>query len=125
MWFNDLPSDRSWSSLWAHYIRCGCCSGIRSTKGVCPVCETPLLGDKPVDMQLEDGRVIKVMPAFMGAEGRYEDWVYLSMLEREWKRPLTDADRFLNISEGSRPTPRAVIVIVFWSYFETRIERLL
>ena len=26
-------------------------------------------------------------PTFMGAEGRYEDYVYLQMLQREWERP--------------------------------------
>lgn len=40
------------------------------------------------------------------------------------RRPITDADRFLDVAEGSRPAARAVIVLVFWSYFETKIERL-
>jgi len=61
----------------------------------------------------------------MGAEGRYEDWVYLKMLEREWKRPLTDADQFSAIPSSKRPAARGVIVLLFWSYFETRVERLL
>ena len=61
---------------------------------------------------------------FNGAEGRYEDWVYPKMLEREWLRPITDADRFLSISEECRPSPRAIVIMVFWTYFETRIERL-
>jgi hypothetical protein len=60
----------------------------------------------------------------MGAEARYEDWVYLAMLEREWKRPLVDADRFSEIPEPSRPAARAALVLIFWSYFETRIDRL-
>ena len=29
---------------------------------------------------------------FMGAEGRYEDYIYLAMLEREWKRPDVNHD---------------------------------
>jgi len=61
----------------------------------------------------------------MGAEGRYEDWVYLKMLEREWKRPVLESDRFMDIAESNRPSPQAAIVLLFWSYFETRIERLL
>jgi hypothetical protein len=61
----------------------------------------------------------------MGAEGRYEDWVYLGMMEREWKRPVADDDRFSGFSRESAPSPRASIVLLFWSYFETRIERLL
>jgi hypothetical protein len=61
----------------------------------------------------------------MGAEGRYEDWVYLGMMEREWKRPVADDDRFSGFSRESAPSLRASIVLLFWSYFETRIERLL
>ncbi len=63
--------------------------------------------------------------AFAGAEGRYEDWVFLYMLEQEWKRTLTEGDLLLNVSEADRPSPRAVIAIIFWTYFETKIERLL
>jgi len=75
-------------------------------------------------MRMSDGSEHQIMPAFMGGEGRYEDWVYLIMLEREWLRPLTDADRFLNVAESSRPSARAIVVLVFWTYFETRVERL-
>ncbi len=71
-----------------------------------------------------DGTEERVLPAHMGGEGRYEDWVYLIMLEREWLRPVTDADRFFNVAEGRRPSVRAIVVLVFWTYFETRIERL-
>jgi hypothetical protein len=37
---------------------------------------------------------------------------------------VTDADRFLDIGETSRPSARAIVVLIFWTYFETRIERL-
>lgn len=76
-------------------------------------------------MRFEDGREVTVLPASMGAEGRYEDWIYLNMMEHEWKRPVLDADRFPGSSADSGPSPRASIVILFWSYFETRVERLL
>src|SRR5579872_3988321 len=47
------------------------------------------------------------------------------MLEREWKRPVTDADRLPEPDPNRQPSARATIVVLFWSYFETRIERLL
>jgi hypothetical protein len=75
-------------------------------------------------VRLEDGAEHQVFDAFMGAEERYEDWVYLRMLEREWKRPLVDADDLSEVPESSRPAARAALVLVFWSYFETRIDRL-
>ena len=45
------------------------------------------------------------------------------MLEREWQRPV-DAELYISISEGHRPSARTIVVLVFWSYFETRIEKL-
>ncbi len=57
--------------------------------------------------------------------GNYLSYMYLDMLEREWKRPVTDADRVRSFGNSSSSSPRASIVIQFWSYFEARIERLL
>lgn len=79
----------------------------------------------PLKIQMADGSTQEIPSnTFIGAEGRYEDWVYLKMLEREWLRPLSEEDRFLDVSESSRPSPRAIVILVFWTYFETRIERL-
>ena len=61
----------------------------------------------------------------MGGETRYEDYVYLQLMEREWKRP----DQYLVSKEESHfvsdVSSRAAIVLVFWSYFESRIEYLM
>jgi hypothetical protein len=125
MWYEGLSKDKSWSALWNDYTICGRCHGIRSFKGACQIC-----GDPPFSMESQvirdrSGREFRVPQVFMGAEGRYEDWVYLRMMEREWKRPVVDEDRFPGLSENAGPSSRASIVILFWSYFETRIERLL
>jgi hypothetical protein len=123
-WSEQLPKGRSWSELWSGYILCGRCYGIRNVSGACDVC-----GDLPYDTSpslVRDGhgREFVVYPALAGAEGRYEDWVYLQMIEREWKRPVLEEDRFPGSLPDAGPSPRASIVILFWSYFETRIERL-
>ena len=124
MWYDELPKDKSWSALWYGYILCGRCGGIRLLEGPCSAC-----GERPPSLEPQlvnvDGKEILVPSASMGAEGRYEDWIYLNMLEREWKRPVFDADRFPGSSPNDGPSPRASIVLVFLSYFETRIERLL
>ena len=39
------------------------------------------------------------------------------------RRPV-DADLYDSIPDDHRPSARAIVVLVFWSYFETRIERL-
>jgi hypothetical protein len=125
MWFDELQPGASWSRLWSGYILCAACRGIRRTNEHCQGCHAPPLDTSRRERVRIGDREVELAPVFMGAEGRYEDWVYLRMLENEWKRPIGDADRFLDIAEQHRPSPRAVIVIVFWTYFETRIERLL
>jgi hypothetical protein len=84
-----------------------------------------LVGDHDVLQLHEQLELLTASPAQMGAEGRYEDWVYLQMLEREWKRPVTEADRLPGPDPTRQASPRAALVVLFWSYFETRIERLL
>ncbi len=83
------------------------------------------VGDHDV-LQLHDKlRCFTAIPAQMGAEGRYEDYIYLQLLEREWKRPVTEEDRLAEPDPSRRPSPRAAIIVLFWSYFETRVDRLL
>lgn len=124
MWYLSLPSGWSWDSLWYGYTRCSC-GGIRKDGEVCGACKEPL--KPPAEMLLTgpDGRKYPVQQAVPGGEDRYEDYVYLRMLEREWLRPISDEDRFLGIIEQHRPSARAIVVLVFWTYFETKIARLI
>jgi hypothetical protein len=122
MWYDNLPGEKAWSGLWYDYTICGRCRGIRAS-GACPICGDPPFDMKPMTVRDERGEEYVVHQPQMGAEGRYEDWIYLRMMEREWKRPIAP-DEDLGLP-GSQPSPRASIVLLFWSYFETRIERLL
>jgi hypothetical protein len=124
-WYEQLPKEKSWAGLWSGYTICGRCRGIRAISGPCGVCGDPPYDMKPQVMRDDQGREFVVSPAVTGAEGRYEDWIYLRMIEREWKRPVLEEDRFPGSPSDTGPSPRASIVILFWSYFETRIERLL
>ena len=124
MWFEHLEEGASWAELWREYIRCGHCVAIRRVEGLCPCCGARIEQLEPNAGQLANGSDVPVRHTFLGGEGRYEDWVYLAMLEHEWKRPITDKDRFLEIAPGSRPSARLTLVVVFWSYFETKIDRL-
>jgi hypothetical protein len=74
-------------------------------------------------MDVGGGRMMR-MHVQAGGEGRGEDWVYLQLMEREWKRPAMPAE-LLPLGSGPPPSARAGIVILFWTYFETKIERLL
>ena len=63
--------------------------------------------------------------AAQGAEGRYEDYIYLQILQREWERPIPQFEALAHLKNEERPSARAALAFLFWSYFETRIERLL
>ena len=123
MWFDKLGPDTPWSSLWSRYIRCDSCNGIRTLVDSCPVCGSAL-DTSTETIKLDDGKEFEVGRAFRGGETRYEDYVYLQLLEREWKRMCRDSttrdvSHFLSdVSDG------AAIILIFWSYFESRIDYL-
>lgn len=125
-WFDNLTEGYTWSSLWYDYIICGNCGGIRKVIGKCPACQDELSKLQHIKVKsLDDGDFEIPANSYMGAEGRYEDYIYLNMVEDEWKRPESKFDKYANLSEDKRPAVKAIIVLVFWIYFETRIERLL
>jgi len=121
MWYDDLPKDKSWATLWSGYTICGSCSAIRTLSAKCPVCGADVFHGGLFTVRDDKGREYQVASAVPGAEGSYEDWIYLRMLEREWKRPISEDELFQKMGFS----PRAAIVVLFWSYFETRVERLL
>jgi hypothetical protein len=125
-WFDNLNDEQSWTSLWNNYIICGNCSGIRKIEGKCPVCNNEIPNQQLIKVKSQDGKEFGVTAnTFMGAEGRYEDYVYLNMLEYEWRRPVSKFDDLNFLNQDKRPAAKAIIVLVFWTYFETRIYRLL
>ena len=124
MWYDDLPADATWAYLWHGYVLCGHCRGIRTVEEACSVCGDPAPSLGLQTVRLDDRTQFSVPPVFLGAEGRYEDWVLLILLEREWKRPVNAEDLIGRISESHRPSERAAFVLLFWTYFELRIERL-
>lgn len=122
-WFDDLPKEYNWHSLWYDYTICFNCEAIRKQKGLCPVCKRGLPEE---ENKINDGKNMEVFSyTSTGAEGRFEDYVYLDMLENEWLRPINNFQQFKGISDENRPGLKAIMVLVFWTYFETKIERLL
>ncbi len=125
LWHDELKPGRTWASLWHGYVICGgSCLAIRTVEGSCPACGAGPMDTSPQQLTI-NGREITIHAAFAGAEGRYEDWVYLQMLQREWERPVVEFEGSFHFPEGERPSARAALLLLFWSYFETRIERLL
>lgn len=125
MWYDNLQSGDTWASLWHGYVLCGGrCSGIRRIEDSCPACGAGPMDTSPTTHTI-NGQPMTLAATFMGAEGRYEDYVYLQMLEREWQRPIVGFEGFSHFPDDDRPSSRAAFVLLFWGYFETRIERLL
>ena len=125
MWFEELPPDTSWTSLWSGYIRCGACSGIRTFDDPCPACGANLTKDAEQTIKLDGGREISVRSAYAGAESRYEDYVYLQLLEREWRLMERDSALENRMQFADEVSTGASLVLLFWTYFETRIGHLL
>jgi hypothetical protein len=125
MWCDGVPGN-SWASLWSGYVTCGAagCPGIRRIDVSCPACGSGPFDTSPQKI-IVDGQEMTIPAAFAGAEGRYEDYIYLQMLQREWERPVTEFQTFAHVSGAEGPSARAALVLLFWGYFETRIERLL
>lgn len=117
-WFESLPSGRPWSSLWYGLVLCGC-GAIRAPE-LCRVCFKSISAE-PTVVEIGPGQFEQICPAMRGAEGRYEDYLYLELIEREWRRPIDASDAGLHVSIAER----ASVVMLFWTYFEGRIERLL
>ena len=121
MWIDDVPKDKGWSSLWHNLYLCSC-GGIR-VRGHCSACGKPEVPLEPMEFVFESGERRYIPSVTTGAEGRYEDWLYLDLLQREWERlPSTTADGLLRHEHISH---HATVVLLFWAYFESRIERLL
>ena len=124
MWVDDLPPNSSWTSLWSGYIRCGSCSGIRTFNDPCPACGVHL-SKRELIIRLDDGQEKPIPTAHAGAETRYEDYVYLQLMEREWDRMSRDSSSQEHWRHSGQVSTGASLVLLFWTYFESRLEYLL
>lgn len=123
MWFDELPG-KAWTGIWNDYVLCHRdCLGIRKIETPCPACGGGPLDISPTTM-IVGGREMTLHATLMGAEGRYEDYIYLQMLQREWERPVVEFEGLSYAADTERPSSRAALVLLFWGYFETRIGRL-
>lgn len=121
MWYQNLPDGKSWTSLIGDYVACGC-GGIRTIYEPCPACDSKPYDLTPHIFEDASGQRIEIPPSFCGAEGRREDYQLLALMEREWCRPQLESTERSWLTSGM--SERATVVLLFWTYFESRMNRL-
>ncbi len=106
-----------WWSKWRNRIRCGACRALMLLSAPCPVCGQDYRNLKPTE-HVVGGRTITIPPAFAGALD-WSPYVMLQLMQREWLRPLTEENKPLAMPLSSKPSARVLVLLIFWTYFET------
>lgn len=109
-----------WWGTWKNRYRCSC-RALIDAKGACPFCGADHSNQEPILVEV-DGKLVKVQQGVPGAL----DWsphVMLRLMHRDWRRPLAEDDK-LSPSAGRTPSSRLVVVLIFWTFFETLMEFL-
>ncbi|CAJ3521819.1 protein translation Initiation Factor 2 (IF-2) [Burkholderia pseudomallei] len=121
LWHEALEEGRDWTSLLRDFIACEC-GGIRTVSADCPACGSEPYSLAPMVFTDPSGTEHRVSVAFAGAEGRREDYQLLALMEREWHRPRIEPEQQSWLTSGM--SERASVVLLFWTYFESRMNRL-
>jgi hypothetical protein len=104
-----------WWGAWQDRIRCGSCGALMDLKVPCPVCAMDYSKPDPGAFIVRGG--VKVpMQVFAGALD-WSPYVMLQLMHRDWLRPLGMDNNALPAE--NRPSSRTLVVLVFWTYFET------
>ena len=101
-----------WWGAWKGRIRCSCRALIEGF--ACPVCGADYRNVKPVVLEI-DGKTVSVPQAFQGALD-WSHYVMLQLMHQEWLRPAEPA--WTSLPQEKRPSPRILVVLLFWTYFE-------
>ncbi len=120
MWYEALEDGKGWTSLISDFIACDC-GGIRTISANCPACNSD-----PSDLTARvhrdsSGREYQLR-TFRGAEGRREDYQLLALMEREWHHAQFESGEQSWLTSGM--SERASVALLFWTYFESRMNRL-
>ncbi|MFG7076891.1 hypothetical protein ACGYV5_26745 [Burkholderia pseudomallei] len=121
MWHEALEEGEGWTSLISDFIACEC-GGIRTVSANCPACGAGPYDLTPTVFTDSSGTEHRVSVALAGAEGRREDYQLLALMEREWHRPPIESEQQRWLTSGM--SERASVVLLFWTYFESRMNRL-
>jgi hypothetical protein len=111
------PEDWNWWwGVWKDRIRCGLCRALMELAQPCPVCGQDYRTVSTAPIMVQGRKVIQA--TFAGALD-WSPYLMLQLMHREWLRPPLDVT---NLPQGSRPSPRVLIVLIFWTFFETLMD---
>ncbi|MBE9179386.1 hypothetical protein IQ268_12515 [Oculatella sp. LEGE 06141] len=110
-----------WFEPWKGLIICGSCEGFMHFHSPCLICGQDYR-NTPNQKITIDGQVVEVAASFRGAIG-YSDYTLLRLMYQEWQRPLAMEDCFPGMPIEKRPSLRLMIVILFWTLFESLMDR--
>ncbi len=105
-----------WWGAWKDRIRCGSCRALMDLNDDCPVCATNYRNISPTEIVTE-GKTVLVPQAFAGALD-WSPYAMLQLMHRDWVRPL-GRDNGLSLPKENRPSERVLVILLFWTYFET------
>lgn len=91
----------------------------------CPVCGKDYTNTNLPHQEVHgaNGVVLRQPPVFAGAD-IWSYYVLLRLMHDEWNRPTIEGE-LAGLPPSKRPSPHLVIVILFWSFFESLMQRLL
>lgn len=105
-----------WWGAWRDRIRCGNCRALMDLKSPCPICSADYSKPGPDDFIVRDG--IKVPSQILPGALDWSPYVMLQIMHRDWLRPVGAVDNEA-LPERTSPSRRVVVVLIFWTYFET------
>ena len=114
MWLDELEPGTSWyAALWQNVLACGTCSAlICETPKRCPVC------GRTIDAVLEEMAAGRIDFGW-ATTNSWSDHAIVKLTQQEWERPLPEDDTFEEFPDEHRPSQRAIVVILFWTLFES------
>lgn len=119
---NNLNDKKNWTADWHGKIFCGNCGGIYDASNylACTVCKYAHIIKKQI-ISRPGRKSMVVYEASIGAIN-WTTYSLLKLMQAEWERPINTV---LINTNNLKTSSRAVIVILFWTLFESLIDQLL
>lgn len=118
MWIDEPESKESWMGTWRGLITCAKCWGFIKPM-ICPLCGFDHSPGPPQKIIHEGKEYELPVAAFAGAI-EWSTYMVLELMRREWNRPVVEDE----VTSWTFKVPqKSMIVILFWSLFETLMDK--